>query len=171
MMPTPTWMPHEEWDALVRGDTCPVCPEMKSSQPENDEGFTITDLAISRLRLARNQYVRGYCVLLCHQHVREPYDLDEQDQRLFFDDLMRVGRALDGVFNPLKMNFNILGNAVPHLHVHILPRYHGDPAPHRPIDPGAGRVELSVEEYQERIEAIRGALGDSRPASARRLHL
>jgi hypothetical protein len=62
MMPMPTWMPGEEWDALVRGDTCPVCPEMKSSQPENDEGFTIADLAISRLRLARNQYVRGYCV-------------------------------------------------------------------------------------------------------------
>jgi diadenosine tetraphosphate (Ap4A) HIT family hydrolase len=90
--------------------------------------------------------------------VREPYDLDEQDQRLFFDDLMRVGRALGVAFNPLKMNFNILGNAVPHLHAHVLPRYHGDPAPHRPIDPGAGRVELSVEEYQERIEAIRGAL-------------
>jgi diadenosine tetraphosphate (Ap4A) HIT family hydrolase len=43
--------------------------------------------------------------------------------------MMRVGQALETVFKPLKMNFEILGNAVPHLHGHIVPRYYGDPAP------------------------------------------
>ena len=59
---------------------------------------------------------------------------------------MRVGQALQTVFNPLKMNFNILGNAVPHLHAHILPRYYGDPEPHRPIDPNAAQTFLEPEE-------------------------
>jgi diadenosine tetraphosphate (Ap4A) HIT family hydrolase len=63
----------------------------------------------------------------------------------------------------MKMNFTMLGNAVPHLHVHILPRYYGDSAPSHPIDPNAGEVLLSPEQYGQRIERIRSAL--SRDAS------
>jgi diadenosine tetraphosphate (Ap4A) HIT family hydrolase len=44
------------------------------------------------------------------------------------------------------------------LHAHILPRYHGDPAPHHPIDPNAGEVLLSREGYERRIALIRSAL-------------
>jgi diadenosine tetraphosphate (Ap4A) HIT family hydrolase len=72
--------------------------------------------------------------------------------------MMRAGQALDRVFAPMKMNFQILGNAVPHLHAHILPRYYGDPAPHRPLDPSAGQVILTAEEYAERIALIRAGL-------------
>jgi diadenosine tetraphosphate (Ap4A) HIT family hydrolase len=40
-----------------------------------------------------------------------------------------VGRAITAAFNPIKLNYDILGNAVPHLHVHIVPRYTDDPRP------------------------------------------
>lgn len=152
------WMPRERWDALVRGEGCPVCAEIEPRESVNNEGLFVADLRMSRLRLQKNQFVPGYCVLLCHLHVREPYDLDDQDRSLFFDDMMRVGRALDTVFTPLKMNFNILGNAVPHLHVHIVPRYYGDPAPHYPIDPNADQVMLDPDEYEQRLDQIRVAL-------------
>lgn len=151
-------MPRERWDELVRGEGCPVCGEVAPSDLSNSEGFFIADLSFSRLRLARNQFVAGYCVLICRRHVGEPYDLTEEERGMFFDDMAAAGRALDRVFNPLKMNFNILGNAVPHLHAHILPRYYGDPAPHRPIDPSADQVFLSEHEYAERVELIRAAL-------------
>ena len=39
-----------------------------------------------------------------------------------FDDLAKAGNALQKVFNADKMNYNILGNLIPHLHTHILPR-------------------------------------------------
>ena len=152
------WMPRAQWDALVRGEGCPACAEVTSTELANDEGFFVADLGLSRVRLAANQFVTGYCVLLCHRHVREPYELDASECSLFFGDMVRVGRALEQVFTPLKMNFNILGNAVPHLHVHILPRFYGDPAPHRPIDPNDGQVFLKREEYRQRIELIRAAL-------------
>jgi diadenosine tetraphosphate (Ap4A) HIT family hydrolase len=151
-------MPRERWDALVRGEGCPVCEELSSDDPGNGEGFFIADLDFSRLRLAANQYVTGYCILLCRRHVREPYELTREERSLFFEDMMRAGQALDRVFTPLKMNFNILGNAVPHLHAHILPRYYGDPAPHWPIDPHAGDVRLTAGGYRERIARIRSAL-------------
>jgi diadenosine tetraphosphate (Ap4A) HIT family hydrolase len=158
MTDTQGWMPRERWDALVEGKNCPACAEVASTGPANEDGFLVADLDMSRLRLAANQYVKGYCVLLCTRHVREPYQLSREERGLFFEDMMRVGEALERVFRPTKMNFQILGNAVPHLHVHILPRYYGDPAPHRPLDPAAGRVFLTPEEYERRIESIRSAL-------------
>ena len=35
--------------------------------------------------------------------------------------------------SPVKMNYMTLGNTVPHLHTHVVPRYQGDPAPGGPI--------------------------------------
>ncbi len=152
------WAPRERWDALVRGEGCPVCAEVASGETPREHGLFVADLEMSRLRLAANQFVTGYCVLLCRRHVGEPYDLSTEERAMFFEDMARAGQALGRAFQPLKMNFQILGNAVPHLHAHILPRYYGDPAPHRPIDPDQQRVLLTPGEYTERIELIRAAL-------------
>jgi diadenosine tetraphosphate (Ap4A) HIT family hydrolase len=157
-MPPNAWMPREQWDALARGETCPLCQEIQSAIPINEYGFTITDLPMSRLRLASNQFVRGYCVLICNQHVQEPYHLPRIQYLQFFADMTLVAQALERVFQPLKMNFQLLGNAVPHLHAHILPRYYGDAAPHRPIDPNMEVLQLSMEEAQARVQTIREAL-------------
>ncbi len=152
------WMPREQWDALVRGQGCPACVEVTSGEPANEQGLFVADLDFSRLRLAANQFVTGYCVLLCHRHVREPYELSKQERSMFFEDMMRVGRALEQAFNPVKLNFEILGNAVPHLHCHLKPRYYGDPAPNRIIDQNAQDVLLTLDEYNQRIDLIRSAL-------------
>jgi diadenosine tetraphosphate (Ap4A) HIT family hydrolase len=49
-------------------------------------------------------------------------------------------------------------DAAPHLHAHLVPRYYGDPAPGRPIDPIAQQVILTPEAYQERVQAIQAVL-------------
>lgn len=118
----------------------------------------VADLEASRLRLANNQFVRGYCVLVSHAHVKEPFELTDEAQPAFFRDLMRAARALATVFAPVKMNYQILGNQVPHLHVHLLPRYADDGAPGAPLAPGDGRKELPPHELEARAEAIRSAL-------------
>jgi diadenosine tetraphosphate (Ap4A) HIT family hydrolase len=38
-----------------------------------------------------------------------------------------VARALASLYEPEKMNYEIHGNLVPHLHLHLYPRYEGDP--------------------------------------------
>jgi diadenosine tetraphosphate (Ap4A) HIT family hydrolase len=156
--PPSQWMPREQWEALVRGEGCPLCVEHKSVERVNAEGYVVADLRLSRLRLAMNQYVPGYCVLICAKHVREPYHLTLEERAFFFEDLMRAAQALEHVFSPAKMNFQILGNAVPHLHVHLVPRYYGDAAPSRPIDPGAQTLTLEPHVYEERVGLIRAAL-------------
>jgi diadenosine tetraphosphate (Ap4A) HIT family hydrolase len=41
--------------------------------------------------------------------------------------------VLEAEFQPMKMNLLTLGNWVPHLHTHVVPRYVDDPAPGGPI--------------------------------------
>jgi diadenosine tetraphosphate (Ap4A) HIT family hydrolase len=149
-------MDREHWASLVRGEDCPACEEIRTGGTE--EGYLVARLQLSHLRFMRNQFVPGYCVLLCTRHVAEPYHLSPEEQICFFQDLVQVMRALDRVFAPVKMNVNLLGNLVPHLHAHLLPRYYGDPAAGRPIDPGQQVVTLTADAYQERVRQIQAAL-------------
>jgi diadenosine tetraphosphate (Ap4A) HIT family hydrolase len=151
-------MARELWDAQVRGENCPLCAEVASEVERNDEGYVVADLWLSRLRLVANQWVPGYSVLVCAQHVCEPYELMGEERSLFFDDLIDVARALQRTFTPIKLNYQILGNAAPHLHCHLIPRYYGEPSPGTPVDPNAGQRLLSPVEAAERIGKIRAAL-------------
>jgi diadenosine tetraphosphate (Ap4A) HIT family hydrolase len=72
--------------------------------------------------------------------------------------MMDAAQAIEQIFNPVKMNFQLLGNLVPHLHTHLIPRYYGDPAPGRPIDPGMQVITLTTQEYKERVRLIQEAL-------------
>jgi diadenosine tetraphosphate (Ap4A) HIT family hydrolase len=151
-------MPRSQWDAWVRGEGCPLCRDLASNVRANEYRYTVADLAASQLWLSVNQSVPGYCVLVCTKHVREPYDLAQNERMAFFEDMMRAAQALESVFHAVKMNFEILGNAVPHLHCHIKPRYYGDPAPGKPIHPDERVVRLSPNEYEHRVGLIRVAL-------------
>lgn len=159
-----TWMPLEEWEKLASGDNPLV---RYANAPFEDVliteyGFTVADLERSRLQLSRNQYVKGYCVLVAKKAVREVHEMHEAERRLFFEDMVAVGAALEKVFKPIKINYQILGNRIPQLHVHIIPRYYGDPAPNSPIRPNSEQVTLNNETYGRMVGDIREALGFTR---------
>jgi diadenosine tetraphosphate (Ap4A) HIT family hydrolase len=59
-------------------------------------------------------------------------------------EVKRCAKALKKVTCAVKMNYEIHGNTVPHLHVHLYPRYIDDPFPGKAID-YSRRVNL----YQE----------------------
>lgn len=143
---------------MIRGESCPVCDLIRSGKLEDAHGITVTYLTFSRLFLAKDQFVKGYCVLICRQHVIEPCELSAAERVTYLNDLAHVGNVLQQAFQAAKMNYNnILGNVIPHLHTHILPRHFTDSAPNRPINPGLKGYEvyLSAEEYAERINLIR----------------
>jgi diadenosine tetraphosphate (Ap4A) HIT family hydrolase len=150
------WMPREKWDALVRGDRCPLCADVELQ--ENRYSFLVARLTTANLRLSKNQYARGYCVLVHREHATEFDQLSPEKQAAFMRDLVRAGNAIASVFKPIKMNYQLLGNAIPHLHWHIVPRYYGDPAPGRPLNP-TGRVRrLKSDEYQRIITDLQAIL-------------
>ena len=116
-------------------------------------GFTVAALEASVLRLARDQFSRGYCVLISREHGPEPHSIPEP--ALYWRDVTRACAAIEAACRSDKMNYLTLGNAVPHLHTHLIPRYYGDPAPGAPWLPGPDPVELADAEYRELTESIR----------------
>ena len=74
----------------------------------------------------------GFCRVIWRDHVREMSDLAREDRLLLNDAVFRVEEAVREVMQPLKVNVASLGNVVPHLHWHVIPRYADDahfPAP------------------------------------------
>jgi diadenosine tetraphosphate (Ap4A) HIT family hydrolase len=151
-------LPRERWDALVRGDGCPLCAVVNSHAPSDAYGHKIVDLQFSRLRLTSNEYVHGYAVLICKEHVWEPCEQITAKRACSFEDMVRSAQALERVFRTDNMNFQILGIAVPHLHCHLVPGYYGHPAPGRPINPDAEECRLPADENAQLVANIRMAL-------------
>jgi diadenosine tetraphosphate (Ap4A) HIT family hydrolase len=75
----------------------------------------------------------GYCRVIWQAHVKEMTDLSEAERRHFMEVVFGVESVLREHLDPLKMNLASLGNAVPHLHWHIVPRFEDDPHFPQPI--------------------------------------
>ena len=60
--------------------------------------------------------------------------MSKEDMANFMEDVQRVARALHKVTGAVKINYEIHGNSIPHLHVHLFPRYIDDDFPSAPID-------------------------------------
>ncbi len=159
---TREWIPRDEWIALTLGEGCAMCHEMASNERVNEWGITIADMDMGRLRLSTNQYALGYCILICKKHVREPHHLPDDEAARFYADITRAARAIEKVFEPDKMNILILGNELPHTHVHLVPRYHGDPAPGLPLDLRRYQKrldsQLHYQRYADRIKRVLGGI-------------
>jgi len=79
--------------------------------------------------------LRGYACLVSRTHAVELHDLSESEAAAFIRDARRVSQALLAVTSAVKLNYEIHGNSIPHLHMHLFPRYRGDQFEGRPIDP------------------------------------
>jgi diadenosine tetraphosphate (Ap4A) HIT family hydrolase len=74
----------------------------------------------------------GFCRIIWRDHVKEITDLNELDRMLMMDVMWQVEQVVRDVMQPEKINLASLGNMVPHLHWHVIPRYIDDahfPAP------------------------------------------
>jgi diadenosine tetraphosphate (Ap4A) HIT family hydrolase len=89
---------------------------------------------------------------------RELIDLDGGDQRTLLNEVCHVGRALEEVVRPDKLNIAALGNAVPQLHVHVIARFKTDAAWPQPVWGIGERVAYARAERIARIETLRAAL-------------
>lgn len=123
--------PAEKWDALIRGENCPVCAPRPDSNEYHDK---VADLSVSTLYLVRNQTYRGYCVMIFNaRHITGLEHLTQSEHDAFSADLRRAAQAIFKTVTPDLMNYATLGNVIPHLHYHIIPRYKNDPRWGAPI--------------------------------------
>jgi diadenosine tetraphosphate (Ap4A) HIT family hydrolase len=101
---------------------------------------------------------------MSRRHVEEPYDLDDAEE--WWAECMVVARALSAELRPKKMNYEIHGKTVPHLHLHLFPRADDDPFVGRPIDGTAHLVTRSPGELARLHDVIATAARRHGVASA-----
>ena len=77
----------------------------------------------------------GYVCLVSRIHAVELHDLNEAQSAAFMRDARRVSRAVAEATGALKLNYEIHGNTLPHLHMHVFPRHRGDLFEGRAIEP------------------------------------
>ena len=117
--------PLIDWDRLANGNDCPFDPPR--AEPN---GFwdSVARLHVSTLCLLKNQGYRGHCILIYDlAHVVRPDQLTAEEWGAFCIDLHKCVSALVEVCRPDHVNVECMGNQVPHLHWHVIPRYKNDP--------------------------------------------
>ena len=95
--------------------------------------------------------------MVARQHVEEPFELADAGAG-WWAECMAVARAVKDELTSPKLNYEIHGNTVPHLHLHIYPRFVGDPYEGCPIDGSSARFDRSRDELNRLRNAIQGAV-------------
>lgn len=133
---------------------CPMCTKWLD-EPE----LRITGLEFCSVMLNRDQFFPGYTFVFPREHVTELFHLDRKRRLAVMEEVTTVAAALYNLFKPAKMNYELLGNMVPHMHWHLVPRFVADPLWPRPIwsEPHEP-VLLTPEGYSGRIALIKNAI-------------
>lgn len=138
----------------------PDCLYCRKDQRLNDLMIEITSLQVSTLYLFKEQTHRGRCVVAYRGHVNELYELPDTELALFMQDVTRAARAMKAAFNPAKINYGAYSDKLPHLHMHLVPKYVDGPAWGTTFtmmpEP---RQLLTDEAYSALIAQIKAALG------------
>ncbi len=114
------------------------------------------------------QFYLGYCILAARTHATELNQLDDKARHGYFDEMCLLARAIQECFSPDKLNYELLGNQVPHLHWHLFPRSRSDP---EAADPVWFAIERTKHNRKERERLMRGTLDNDAVVSTLRERL
>lgn len=141
-----------DWEGLVSGSACPIC---RVGKPLD----TVLELGSCWLSCPKTAPTFGYCCLVLKRHAVELHELEPAEACAFMADIQRVSEALQSVTGAVKLNYEIHGNTIPHLHMHLYPRYRGDPFEGGPIDPRVSEGPLySTDAYETYVEKLKESL-------------
>jgi diadenosine tetraphosphate (Ap4A) HIT family hydrolase len=116
---------------MTHDPNCPFCQKLR-----DPNGWPATDIVWqfphSVAILGPWQHYTGYCLLVAREHATELSQLGA-NRGAFLEEMATLAAAIEACFRPLKLNYELLGNQVPHLHWHIFPRYVTDPDRRRPV--------------------------------------
>ncbi len=101
-----------------RMENCVLC--------KTDGGEVIYRTGKWRILLVDDGNLPGFCRVVLNSHVAEMTDLPADDRNALMEVVWLVEQAVRDAMQPDKVNLATLGNMVPHLHWHIIPRYKDD---------------------------------------------
>jgi diadenosine tetraphosphate (Ap4A) HIT family hydrolase len=141
---------------------CVLCKE--ELKPE--EGQLIWRGDDCRVILVNDPDLPGFCRVIWNRHVAEMTDLTYGEREHLMSLVFAVEEAVRQVMHPEKINIAALGNMVPHIHWHVIPRYKDDAF--FPGSAWSAKTQITSQETlntrqnmaQELVPAIRSAIAN-----------
>ena len=89
---------------------------------QNDLGFVVRDISPVN---------PGHTLVIPKRHVSSYFELTDDEVVALMELLRRAKEAIDAEFKPDDYNIGVnngplAGQTVPHVHIHVMPRYRGD---------------------------------------------
>jgi diadenosine tetraphosphate (Ap4A) HIT family hydrolase len=88
---------------------------------------------LSKVYLNDDQFFPGWTVVVFQRHATELFQLAPTERFQLIEEVNRVADISAEVYQAKKMNYELLGNQLPHIHWHLIPRLASDPAPLEPV--------------------------------------
>lgn len=134
--------------------SCELCEQPGGEVIYRDDNY--------RVVLVDDERYPGFCRVIWNAHAREMTDLSSAERAILIAAVFQVEEAVREAMQPDKVNVASLGNVVPHLHWHVIPRYENDA--HFP-NPIWGEVRRSpdpagLEQRRGRVDVLRELLQD-----------
>jgi diadenosine tetraphosphate (Ap4A) HIT family hydrolase len=104
---------------------CPLCAE--------DGGLIVLRNDLFRVVLVADPELPGFTRVIVNAHAEEMTDLEPVARVQLLRAVLAVEEVQREVLGPVKMNLASLGNAVPHVHWHVIPRFADDAFYPQPI--------------------------------------
>ncbi|NWG39028.1 MAG: HIT family protein [Hydrogenophilaceae bacterium] len=103
----------------------------------------------------------GFCRVILNRHVKEMTDLTLAERNRLMEVVWKTEQAVREQMQPDKINLASLGNMVPHLHWHVIPRFEHDRHFPNPIW-GEAKREGVLQVDPGLSEALQAAINASR---------
>lgn len=134
--------------------SCPLC----DNNPESEDGQLIWRGDNCRVVLVNDPDLPGFCRVIWNHHIAEMSDLTYGERDHLMALVFSVEEAVRHVMHPDKVNIASLGNMVPHIHWHLIPRYKDDA-----FFPGSAwsvRTQITSQETLNRRQQLAQKLPD-----------
>ena len=152
------WREPDRWRDLVSEAGCPICTAGRLAD-------VLAELSASWATGGPQAPLPGYVCIVAKRHVVEPWQLPQGELAAFWEDAVAAARAVATAVGAVKMNYEIHGNTIPHLHMHLFPRFRGDPYEGQALD-GHATFDRSAADLRRLADAARPPVT---PSSVRRL--
>lgn len=99
------------------------CFYCEKTEKLNSLMIPVIELQYSMVYLNRDQKHRGRCIVALKEHKTEYFQMTEEQNAGYFAEVSLTARVIQNIFHPDKINYATFGDMVPHVHVHVVPKY------------------------------------------------
>ena len=118
---------------------------------------------LCRVILVNDPEYPGFCRVILNRHEAEMTDLAVPERDRIMHVVFAVESALREILHPDKINLASLGNMVPHVHWHVIPRWLSDRHFPNPIWAAPRHANAQVQVSPDMLESLKQRLSQLAP--------